>query len=122
MRFAAVLIEAVDFCKSKIKELEKIDDNFVEVITDLEESNFTDPDKDTILKKVQTEQDEYEDKHDEILKKNEQTILQADNVLTGTKTAPSVIALPEETAGNLKWRNFKPQTSLKLIIWRPFNS
>ena len=36
MRFAATLMEAVDFSKSKIKEMEKIVANFVELITDLE--------------------------------------------------------------------------------------
>ena len=43
MRFAALLIEAVDSSKSKIKELKKIVTNFGEVITGLEESNFNDP-------------------------------------------------------------------------------
>ena len=43
MRFAALLIEAEDFSKSKTKELEKIVTNFVELITDLEKSNFNDP-------------------------------------------------------------------------------
>ena len=57
MRCAALLIEAVDFSKSKIIELEKIITNFVEVITDLEESNFNNPDKGTILKKVQVKQE-----------------------------------------------------------------
>ena len=39
--------------------------------------------------------------------------MEADNVLVGTKAAPPVVTLPEETAGNMKWRNFKPQSSLK---------
>ena len=39
MRFAAPLMEAVDFSKSKIQEMEKIVTNFVEVITDLDESS-----------------------------------------------------------------------------------
>ena len=59
------------------------------------------------------EQEEYKDKHNETLKKNDQIILEADTVLVGTKAAPPVVTLPEETAGNLKWRNFKPQSSLK---------
>ena len=39
-------------------------------------------------------------------------ILEAENVLAGTKDAPPVVVLPEETTG-VKWRNFKPQSSLK---------
>ena len=58
------------------------------------------------------EQEEYEDKNEEILKKNDQVILEAENVLVGTKEAPPVVILPEETTG-MKWRNFKPQSSLK---------
>ena len=53
----------MDFIKSKIKEMEKIVTNFVEVITDLDETNFNDPDKETILQKVQLEKEEYEDKN-----------------------------------------------------------
>ena len=66
-----------------------------------------------MLKKVQTEQEEYEEKHDKFLNEKDQIILEADNALTGAQTAQPVVTLPEETAGNLKWRNFKPQTSLK---------
>ena len=55
VRFADELMEAVEFSKSKIKELAKIVDNFIAVITDLDESNFTDPDKEAVLKKVQSE-------------------------------------------------------------------
>ena len=43
VRFASELMETVEF--SKIKELVKVVDKFVAVITDLDESNFADPDK-----------------------------------------------------------------------------
>ena len=33
--------------------------------------------------------------------------------MTGANTVQQVVAPPEENAGNPKWRNFKPQTSLK---------
>ena len=56
-------------------------DNFIAVITDLDESNFTDPDKEAVLKKVQSEQEEYEEKHDEFLRKNDLIILEGDNAL-----------------------------------------
>ena len=82
------------------------------MITDLDESSFNDPNKETLLQKVQVEQEEYEDKNEEILKKNDQIILEAENVLVGTKEAPPVVVLPEETTG-VKWINFKPQSSLK---------
>ena len=113
MRFAAELMEAVEFSKSKIKELTKIVDTFIAVITDLEENYFTDPDKEAVLKTVLQEQEAYEEKHDEFLRKNDLVILEADNALTGANTVQQVVALPEENAGNPKWRNFKPQTSLK---------
>ena len=45
VRFAAKQMESVEFNKSKIKELAKIVDTFIAVITDLEENYFTDPDK-----------------------------------------------------------------------------
>ena len=92
--------------------MEKIITNFVEVIKDLNESSFNVPNKETLLQKVQVEQEEYEDKNEEILKKNDQVILEAENVLVGTKATPPVVILPEETTG-MKWRNFKPQSSLK---------
>ena len=56
-------MEAVDFSKSKIKEMERIVTSFVEVITDLYETSFNDPNKETLLQKVQAEQEEYEDKN-----------------------------------------------------------
>ena len=71
VRFAAELMEAVEFSKSKIKELAKIVNTFINVITDLEENNFTDPDKEAVLKKVHSEQEEYEEKHHEFLSKND---------------------------------------------------
>ena len=51
MRFAATLMEVVDFNKSKVQEMEKIVSRFVEVITDLDESSFKDPNKETLLQK-----------------------------------------------------------------------
>ena len=99
MRFAATLMEVVDFSKSKVQEMEKIVSKFVEVITDLDESSFTDPNKETLLQKIQVEQEEYEDKHEEILKKNDQVIFEAETILSGTKDAQQVVVLPEETTG-----------------------
>ena len=111
MRFAATLMEALDFSKSKIKEMERIITSFVEVITDLDKTSFNDPNKETLLQKVQAEQEEYEDKNEDILKKNDQVFLEAENVLVGTKATLPVVTLPEETTG-MKWRHFKPQSSL----------
>ena len=65
------------------------------------------------LKTVQTEQEAYEEKHDDFLKKNDVVILEADNALTGANTVQQVVASQEANAGNPHWRTFKPQTSLK---------
>ena len=56
--------------------------NFIAVITDLEEDYFTSPDKETVLTTVLTEQETYEEKHTEFLRKHYSGILEAENALT----------------------------------------
>ena len=68
MRLAAELVQHVQLSKNKMKDLTNIVDTFTAVITELKESYFTDPTKDTLLTTIQTEQDQYEDKHTNFIK------------------------------------------------------
>ena len=76
VRFAAELVEAVEMSKNKLKELTNIVDTFIAVIMDLEEDYFTSPDKETVLTTVLTEQETYEEKHTDFLRKNDSAILE----------------------------------------------
>ena len=69
------------------------------------------PDKETLLTTIQTEQETYEEKHSDFMRTNNAVILEAESALAGPKVVQQVNVPQETSAGS--WRTFKPQASLK---------
>ena len=111
-RVAAEVCENVEIVKARMKTLSEIGDEFIDIITELDDSQFENPNKETVIEAIQAELEGFDQKFKDIMENKEAVILDAE-VVSGPQTLQPIQVQADRGAAGDVWSSFKPQGNLK---------
>ena len=92
-RIAAEVCESVELARVKMKTLSQLGDEFIDTITELDDSMFENPDKATIISTIEIEVEKFEQSFKDIIEQKEGAVLDAEGLASG----PPVLQTPSSS-------------------------
>ena len=111
-RIAMEVSESLEIAGVKMKTLSQLSDEFIDTITDLDETMFDNPDKSTVIETIEAEVNKFEYLLNDIMEQKEETILAAESTASGPQIQ-TIQVQPEQVTTGDTWSSFKPQGNLK---------
>lgn len=82
-RVAAEVCESVEIARVKMKTLSELGDEFIDIITELDDKEFESPNKDTVISTIETEIEGFDKKFNDVMEEKEGAILDAESMVSG---------------------------------------
>jgi capsule polysaccharide export protein KpsE/RkpR len=83
-RVAAEVCESVEIARVKMKTLSELGDEFIDIVTELDDSEFEkeSPNKETVISTIETEIEGFDKKINDVMEEKEGAILDAESVVS----------------------------------------
>ena len=114
-RVAAEVCESVEIARVKMKTLSELGDDFIDVVTELDDSEFEkeSPNKETMISTIEAEIEGFDKKFNDIMEEKEEAILDAESVVSGPPVLQTIRVQADQGPAGDTWSSFKPQGNLK---------
>ena len=112
-RITAEVCESVELAGVKMKTLSQLGDEFIDTITELDDSMFENPDKATMISTIEIEVEKFEQSFKDIMEQKEGAVLDAEGLASGPPVLQTIQVQAEQGTAGDTWSSFKPQGNLK---------
>ena len=114
-RVAAEVCESVEIARVKMKTLSELGDEFIDIVTELDDSEFEkeSPNKETMISTIEAEIEGFDKKFNDIMEEKEEAILDAESVVSGPPVLQTIRVQADQGPAGDTWSSFKPQGNLK---------